>query len=303
MAYSHSIAIVADQRTAGTSGDAVATTSDTTLTLNTIVTDPDSIVQSLSANKFTLDAGEYEVVLAVVGHDVNQRRATLYNVTDSTTIGTAQARANFFGGSTSIASVRFTLSGTKSIEVRTQNNLANGTMGIGGAMGTEQYTTVMIRQVVDSSAQFLTCTLAEQYGIGVGGGAFNSGARRSRDVNTKLQDLDSIATLNVGGTFDLGAGRYDIIASCNNLFDVGLVKMWLYNVDTASDLCQGINARVSVAVNETAASFLVGTFDLASTTEVQMQMQCATSNPNGFGAASSFDVGNFLYMNIRKYSE
>lgn len=303
MAYSHSIAVVADQKAQGTNGDAIATTAETTLTLNTIVTDPDNIVQSVSGNQFTLGAGDYEVIFGVVGHDAKERRTTLYNATDATVVGTVQNKADFYFGATSIGTIRFSIGGTKSFEVFTQNNRANAKMGYPWTLGTEQYTTVIIRKIVDSSIPFSVCTIAEQYGIGVGGGAFNSGARRTRNVNTKLQDLDGIATLNGDGSFDLDAGRYEIIASCNCLYDVGRVRMWLHNIDTASDLCQGINASIEVAVNETSASFLLGTFDLSVTTTLELQMRCAASNADGFGFAATFDVGNFLYITLRKYSE
>ena len=75
-----SVAIIRDVKAAGTGGG-TANIGNQTRTLNTIVSDPDSIISSLVANKFIPIAGRYLITASTTAFEVNRTRLKLMATT------------------------------------------------------------------------------------------------------------------------------------------------------------------------------------------------------------------------------
>lgn len=83
-AFSLSVAILADQKAAGTNGGGLTGATWNTRTLNTEVSDVDGIV-TLSANQFTLQPGTYIIRASATAFDVNFHKIRLRNITAGNT--------------------------------------------------------------------------------------------------------------------------------------------------------------------------------------------------------------------------
>ena len=89
-----SYAIIADQKTNGTSGGGITADTVTTRALNTELYDPDGIV-SISSNQFTLGAGNYYIHFSTPAMRVQAFTAYCYDVTNSTTAFAGQAAYSY----------------------------------------------------------------------------------------------------------------------------------------------------------------------------------------------------------------
>lgn len=142
-------AVIQDQEPSGTAGNAVTTTA--VVRLNTL-SDPYSLVSSLSANQFTLPAGTYEIHFSapfVATSGASHFQAFLENVTGSTTAGL---------GSTAVVPTTalltqsegdaiITLAGSTVLELEVTASAA-GTVGIPASLGgTEVYGQVVITKM------------------------------------------------------------------------------------------------------------------------------------------------------------
>jgi len=115
-----SYAIIVDQKSAGTGGGTFSSGSYFTRDLNTILSDPDSIV-TISSNEFTLQAGTYFVKVSAPAFGVNRHKCLLRNQTDGAdiTYGTSAYAASAASVQTrSFISSRFTLTGAKALRIR-----------------------------------------------------------------------------------------------------------------------------------------------------------------------------------------
>ena len=143
-----SYAIIADQKSSGTTGGTFTSGSFQQRDLNTVLYDPDSIV-SLSSNDFTLQAGSYFVRASAPAFGVNNNMCLLRNHTDSTNIQTGSTEFTSdqgYGGSRSIVSARFTLSGAKALRITHKCQTTKSSNGFGPQTGftTETFTIVEI---------------------------------------------------------------------------------------------------------------------------------------------------------------
>jgi hypothetical protein len=129
-------AYVRDEKAAGTAGGASTSGSWQTRAINTEVYDPSGIV-SVASNRFTLDAGTYQVraeapyVASSVVHHRYQ------NITDGTTIAVGATRYSTTGDTGTIVGrivSTFTLTGTKAIELQYFCNTSRATDGLGVAI-------------------------------------------------------------------------------------------------------------------------------------------------------------------------
>jgi hypothetical protein len=80
-----SVAIVAEQQPLGTNAGQFSALAWRTRVLNTEVADPDGIV-TLSANRFTLQAGTYLITTSIPAFKTSRTQSRLYNYTDSTVV-------------------------------------------------------------------------------------------------------------------------------------------------------------------------------------------------------------------------
>ena len=143
------IAIIKDVKSSGTQGGTFNDNAWRERDLNTLV-DPFSIVTSLSGNEFTLSAGTYYLHAAVPAFDVDEHKARLYNVSDSSVevYGQSAFSCEDDGGATSNSIIQhvFTLVSSKTfrIEHRGDNNKSNTGFGVATGWGEEVYTVVTI---------------------------------------------------------------------------------------------------------------------------------------------------------------
>lgn len=80
-----SVAVIADEKSAGTAGGDFNSGAWRDRVLNTEISDPDSIV-SISSNEFTLSAGTYLIEWAAPGYDCSNHKSRLYDVTGASVL-------------------------------------------------------------------------------------------------------------------------------------------------------------------------------------------------------------------------
>ncbi len=130
--------ILADQKSSGTAGGTFTSGSFVTRVLNTVVTDPASLV-TLVSNAFTFTSGGW-IEWQCPSYNVNVTNTRLYNVTDSAVVeygsnhysGTG---ANSLGGSAVVSGKQYR------IEHRCQTTKTGNGLGVNTSWGTETYTT------------------------------------------------------------------------------------------------------------------------------------------------------------------
>ena len=143
-----SYAIIADQKSSGTTGGTFTSGSFQQRDLNTVLYDPDSIV-SLSSNDFTLQAGSYFVRASAPAFGVDNNMCLLRNHTDSTNIQTGSTEFTSNQSYTclrSVVSARFTLSGAKALRIthKCQTTKSSNGFGVQTGFTTETFTIVEI---------------------------------------------------------------------------------------------------------------------------------------------------------------
>lgn len=146
--YKEQIAIIENQQTSGTGGGAISGANTWVKSpLNTIVTDPDSIITSLASDVITLPAGTYGFEWALIFYQMMCTQSRMRNTSDSisylgqSSIGSLTANIPSLG-----KSPKFTISGSKTFELQA---ISSGTrsandFGRGAMQGTEIYSRLII---------------------------------------------------------------------------------------------------------------------------------------------------------------
>lgn len=142
---------VQDQKSSGTNGGTFTSGDWRTRTLNTVVTN-EITSASLSSNRISLPAGTYFLKAFAPAFKVEGHQTRIYNITDTSLIltGTAAYAADAFDVlNHSFVQGRFTLGGTKNIELqhRSENSQSNTGLGRAGSFGTEVYSDIMIWKI------------------------------------------------------------------------------------------------------------------------------------------------------------
>ena len=144
--------VVQDQKSSGTNGG-TSSTGENTRVLNTTIVNTISGA-SLASNQVSLPAGTYDFLATAPGQGNGiTRRLRLYNVTDSAFLGYGPTLTYPGSGSVTLTATcfgRFTLAGTKTIELRDYQSAGTATSGFGSAMSTgetECYATLEIWKV------------------------------------------------------------------------------------------------------------------------------------------------------------
>lgn len=137
---------VQDQKASATDGGTFTTGAWQTRVLNTTVTNTITSA-SLSSNQISLPAGTYDIWAAGVAFQVNNHQARLQNITDGSTIllGTqahSRATSTSDGNSESRVDGRFTIAGTKTIELQHRCQTTGTTTGFGSGAGNSWGSTV-----------------------------------------------------------------------------------------------------------------------------------------------------------------
>ena len=129
---------------------------------------------------------------------------------------------------------------------------------------------------------------------GTSAGDFNSGAWRTRTLNTSLTNEISGASLS-SNQIILPSGTYFIMAT-TPAFLVASHKAKLRNITDSSDTLIGTSEYCDG--NITTSSFVFGRFTIASQKTFELQHRCSnTKAGNGFGQNSDFTVTE-VYANV-----
>ena len=146
------IAIIKDVKSNGTNGGSFNSGSWRERDLQTL-TQTGSFVSSLSGNEFTLISGTYLIDARCPGYDVNDHKARLYNVSDSSTelVG-INARADDHGDSVTDSCIKdiFTIASSKTFRIEHRCDKSNSGDGFGLSNGygvDEIYTTVSLTKI------------------------------------------------------------------------------------------------------------------------------------------------------------
>ncbi len=144
--------IARDEKASSTDGGAASAGTWQTRTLNTVVANGISGA-SLSSNQITLPAGTYDVCAVVPAVGVDTFTIRLQNVTDATTLVLApqnQATNTYIQGAQTTLVGRFTLAGTKTVELQQYSQTAQVSYGFGRATtygGVAVFSVIKIQKV------------------------------------------------------------------------------------------------------------------------------------------------------------
>lgn len=147
-----SVAFISEEQTSGTDGGTFTSGAWQTRVLNTL-SDPSSIVTSLSSNQFVLPAGTYEISVTAPAVLVDSHKAKLRNTTDAsdTLIGSSEYTSSSSPIATSsLIEGVFTIAGSKTFEIQHQCSTTRATNGFGAASSfsvNEVYTQIRISKI------------------------------------------------------------------------------------------------------------------------------------------------------------
>lgn len=147
-----SVAVIADEKSAGTDGGTFTSGSWQDRDINTELSDPDSIV-TISSNQFTLAAGTYVIEWSCPAFRVNAHKTQLYDVTGTQvlSVGSVEyADSTYNGYSRSIGAFIHTISSNNTYKIQHQSGATRTTNGFGTNLSVsvaEIYTIVKISKL------------------------------------------------------------------------------------------------------------------------------------------------------------
>ena len=137
------------------------------------------------------------------------------------------------------------------------------------------------------------------------GGIFTSGAWRTRDLNTEIEDTDGIVSIS-SNQFELAAGTYLVNASAP-AHRVNTHQIRIYNATDSSIVQLGTLEFSHSAYATTTRSFASKRFTISATKSFEIQHRCSytygtTSSPIGYGRSQGLG-NNELYTLVEIYKE
>lgn len=131
--------------------------------------------------------------------------------------------------------------------------------------------------------------IQDQKAQNTAGGTFTSGADRTRDLNTIVNDVAGIASL-ASNQITLPAGRYRCAIRCPAL-QVQRHQAWLYDVTNAVVLLRGSSEFENSTGTASSHSFIAGEFTLTVATVLEVRHRCQlTHSSNGLGIEANFGI-------------
>lgn len=131
--------------------------------------------------------------------------------------------------------------------------------------------------------------LEDQKSDGTNGGAFSSGAWRTRDLNTEVSDAAGIVSLSAN-QFTLSAGTYLILCEAPGYY-INRHKAAIYNVTDSSYAAYGQSSYCSGVPAASTTATVSTVLTIGGTKAFELRHRCETTNATtGFGPASSFGV-------------
>ena len=128
-----------------------------------------------------------------------------------------------------------------------------------------------------------TAIICDEKAYNVHGGAFNSGAWRTRDLNKKISDVNDIVSLS-SNQFTLQPGNY-LIEWIAPAYNVTYHLSKLYGATSLGTCGYGTSNRTGVSGGDTGQkSNGMAVVSLSSAEAFVIQHKCATTRSRGFGA-------------------
>ena len=135
----------------------------------------------------------------------------------------------------------------------------------------------------------------------VGGGTFTSGAWRTRDLNTKIADPDSIVSIS-SNQFTLGAGSY-LIEAVATAKECNRHIARIYNATTTTVVAYGMSAHASSGGSVTDTATVTARVTITGDTAFEIQHWCQSSRTSyGLGLANDASVVN-KYTTVKIFKE
>jgi hypothetical protein len=132
---------------------------------------------------------------------------------------------------------------------------------------------------------------------GAFGGTFNSGAWRTRDLNTEVYDPSNLASL-ASNQITLQPGTYLCFASAP-AYTVIRHQARLQNVTDTVTLLLGTSEISGGADAVQTRSFIAGVFSISAQKTLEVQHQCGTSvTTSGFGQNANFTTEVFTTITL-----
>ena len=141
--------------------------------------------------------------------------------------------------------------------------------------------------------------IEDQKPSGTSGGRFDSGAWRTRDLNTLVYNHDSLASLS-NNRFTLPAGTYCIDWDAPG-HRVNRHKTRLYNYTSSTVVAYGTNEYATAAKDEhgtASRSWGTAIVTITASTAFTIQHRSEASYSKGFGEASNFSATE-VYTRVR----
>jgi hypothetical protein len=159
-----------------------------------------------------------------------------------------------------------------------------------------------LRKTVQTSLFSSYAILEDRKSSGTGGGTFNSGDWRVRDLNTIVSDPDGIVSLS-SNQVTLDSGTYFVRAympAYNTIRNNGR----LYDTTSSSVLLNGTSAFTNSS--NTCEVLLAGRIILSVTSVLEFQHRCQTNTATiGFGveSGSQFTVDHEVFTRVEIWKE
>ena len=141
--------------------------------------------------------------------------------------------------------------------------------------------------------------ICDQKSSGTEGGDFDSGAWRTRDLNTEIADPDGIVSIS-NNQFTLQAGTYLVKASAP-AYKSTSHQIRLYNVTDSSETQAGTCETAHISYLGSNRSFVTARFTISGAKAFEIQHQCSHEvNTVGFGNGHSYTSNIFTQVEIYK---
>jgi hypothetical protein len=141
--------------------------------------------------------------------------------------------------------------------------------------------------------------LEDQKSSGTAGGAFTSGADRTRTLNTEVYDAFGICSLS-SDQFTLPAGTYYIAWSAPGHV-CGVHQTFLYNETDTAEVKRGSSEASSTSTATSIRSFGSTVVTIAGSKAFTLKHRCGTTrNTDGLGPAASFGTEVYARVEITK---
>ena len=143
--------------------------------------------------------------------------------------------------------------------------------------------------------------IADQKSSTTQGGAFTSGAWRTRDLNTEIADADGIVSIS-SNQFTLGAGSY-LIRGYASVYRTNGHQVRLYNVTDSAEVAVGCNGMSHSSYYNMNPYTVTGRVTITGSTVFELQHRCAdTVNTYGYGQKISWGTEQYALVEIFKES-